>query len=346
MWQDWPDALAHRRREALRKAERKHADEIAFWKFCQWCFFEQWAALKGYAHARGIEIVGDLPIFVAAHSADVWAHPELFDLDPAGRPRVVAGVPPDYFSATGQRWGNPLYRWSTHAAEDYRWWVERMRQTMKLCDIVRIDHFRGFEAYWEIPAAAETAIDGQWQPGPGVAVFDAMRRELCDAQGRLRIIAEDLGIITPEVNALRRAIGLPGMRILQFAFDGDPNNLYLPHNYEPNTVVYTGTHDNNTTLGWWEALDDKQQAYVLAYLGLDGETASEPHWGLIRLACASVAALCVVPMQDVLGLDSTHRMNEPSVSEGSWEWRFAWDQVDADHARRLAEMTCLYGRAS
>ena len=345
VWQDWPAPLARRQPEALRKAARKHADEVAFWKFCQWRFFEQWAGLKRYANARGVEIIGDLPIFVAGHSADVWAHPELFDLDPAGRPRVVAGVPPDYFSATGQRWGNPLYRWPAHGAENYRWWVDRMRQTMKLCDIVRIDHFRGFEAYWEIAAEAETAIDGQWRPGPGIAVFDAMRHDLGDADGRLRIIAEDLGIITPEVNALRRAIGLPGMRILQFAFDGDPHNLYLPHNYEENTVVYTGTHDNDTTRGWWEALDAKQQAYVRAYLGLDKETASEaPHWQLIRLACASVAALCVVPMQDVLGLDSAHRMNEPSLSEGSWEWRFSWDQVDASHAHRLAELTRLYGR--
>ena len=343
MWQDWPAPLAQRQPDALREARLRHADEIRFWKFCQWCFYAQWARLKTYANSRHIEIVGDLPIFVAGHSADVWSHPELFDLDQKGRPRVVAGVPPDYFSATGQRWGNPLYRWSAHASEDYRWWVERMRQTMKLCDVVRIDHFRGFESFWEIPAAARTAIDGKWRPGPGEAVFTAMRRELSDAQGRLRIIAEDLGIITPAVNALRRNIGLPGMRILQFAFDGDANNLYLPHNYEVNTVVYTGTHDNDTTRGWWESLGQSERDYIRAYLG-GGAVGEEPHWQLIRLACSSVAALCVVPMQDVLGLDSTHRMNQPSVSEGSWEWRFHWQQVDASHAHRLAELARLYGR--
>ncbi len=344
MWQDWPAPLAHRQPAALRAAQDTHATEINFWKFCQWRFHEQWAALKRYANSRHIEIVGDLPIFVAAHSADVWANPELFDLDEQGHPRVVAGVPPDYFSATGQRWGNPLYRWSAHAAQGYRWWVERMRQTMKLCDVVRIDHFRGFESFWEIPAAAATAIDGVWRPGPGEAVFAAMRRELSDAHGRLRIIAEDLGIITPEVNALRQAIGLPGMRILQFAFDGDAKNPYLPHNYDANTVVYTGTHDNDTTRGWWEALGHPEQDYVRAYLGVGDETGEEMHWHLIRLACSSVAALCVIPMQDVLGLDSTHRMNEPGVSEGSWEWRFTWKQVAAEHARRLAELMRLYGR--
>jgi 4-alpha-glucanotransferase len=261
MWQDWPAALAHRQPAALREAQARHAEEIRFWQFCQWRFYEQWGALKTYARSRSIEIVGDLPIFVAAHSADVWSNPGLFELDKQGRPRVVAGVPPDYFSATGQRWGNPLYRWSAHAAEGYRWWVERMRQTMRLCDIVRIDHFRGFESFWEIPAESATAVDGQWRPGPGKDVFTAMRRELGDAQGRLRIIAEDLGIITPEVDALRQAIGLPGMRILQFAFDGDARNPYLPHNYDANTVVYTGTHDNDTSRGWWESdLDEAQKA--------------------------------------------------------------------------------------
>ncbi|WP_300449305.1 4-alpha-glucanotransferase [Accumulibacter sp.] len=344
VWQDWPAPLAQRRPDALREAQVKYADEMKFWKFCQWRFHEQWVKLKAYAHARRIELVGDLPIFVAAHSADVWSHPELFDLDKKGRPRVVAGVPPDYFSATGQRWGNPLYRWPAHASEEYRWWVERMRQTMRLCDIVRIDHFRGFESYWEIPSTAETAIDGVWRPGPGQAVFAAMRRELSDAQGRLPIIAEDLGIITPQVDALRQAIGLPGMRILQFAFDGDARNPYLPHNYEANTVVYTGTHDNDTTVGWWRSLTHSEREHILAYLGV-GETANEgAHWNFIRLACASVAAFCIIPMQDVLGLDSTHRMNEPSRSEGSWEWRFSWQWVTAEHAERLAEMARLYGR--
>ena len=344
MWQDWPAALAHRQPAALREAQARHAEEIRFWQFCQWRFYQQWAALKAYAHSRSIEIVGDLPIFVAAHSADVWSNPGLFELDEQGRPRVVAGVPPDYFSATGQRWGNPLYRWSAHAAEGYRWWVERMRQTMRLCDIVRIDHFRGFESFWEIPAESATAVDGQWRPGPGKDVFTAMRRELGDAQGRLRIIAEDLGIITPEVDALRQSIGLPGMRILQFAFDGDARNPYLPHNYDANTVVYTGTHDNDTSRGWWDSLGRPEQEYVRSYLGIGEEAGVEVHWHLIRLACSSVASLCVIPMQDVLGLDSAHRMNEPSRSEGSWEWRFTWQQVEAEHAGRLAALARLYGR--
>ncbi|MCB1941314.1 MAG: 4-alpha-glucanotransferase [Candidatus Accumulibacter sp.] len=348
MWQDWPAALAHRQPDALREAERTHAEEIAFWKFCQWCFFDQWAALKSYANENRIKIIGDLPIFVAAHSADVWANPDLFDLDEDGQPRVVAGVPPDYFSDTGQRWGNPLYLWSAHAAEGYRWWVERMRQTMKLCDIIRIDHFRGFEAYWEIPAAAETAIDGKWQPGPGEAVFAAMRRELgddlVDELGRLKIIAEDLGIITPAVKKLRQDVGLPGMRILQFAFGDDARNPYLPHNYDANSVVYTGTHDNDTTCGWWQSLEPPEQDRVNAYLGVRSESADELCWYLIRLAYASVAQLCVIPMQDALALDTTHRMNQPSVGQGSWEWRYRWQQVEPWHAERLADLTVLYGR--
>ncbi|EXI82369.1 MAG: 4-alpha-glucanotransferase [Candidatus Accumulibacter appositus] len=344
LWQEWPAALAHREAPALRQAERTHADEINFWKFSQWCFFTQWAKLKDYANAHRVEIVGDLPIFVAGHSADVWANPGLFDLDESGHPRVVAGVPPDYFSETGQRWGNPLYLWSAHAAEDYGWWIERMRQTMKLCDIVRIDHFRGFESYWEIPATAETAIDGVWQPGPGEAIFAAMRRELADENGKLKIIAEDLGIITDKVRKLRQDVGLPGMRILHFAFGDDARNPYLPHNYDANTVVYTGTHDNDTTCGWWDSLAQEEKDRVHAYLGVGSENSEELCWYLIRLAFSSVAQFCVIPMQDALALDTAHRMNQPSVGEGSWEWRYRWDQVAAWHAERLSDLTTLYGR--
>ncbi|WP_291993087.1 4-alpha-glucanotransferase [Candidatus Accumulibacter sp. ACC003] len=347
-WQDWPAALAHREADALRAAIRQHADEIDFWKFCQWCFFDQWTALKDYANSQHVEIIGDLPIFVAGHSADVWANPGLFDLDEHGRPRVVAGVPPDYFSETGQRWGNPLYLWSAHAAEDYRWWVERMRQTMKLCNTIRIDHFRGFEAYWEIPGAAETAIDGLWQPGPGEAVFAAMRRELSDdlvdENGQLKIIAEDLGIITPAVKKLRQDVGLPGMRILQFAFGDDARNPYLPHNYDANSVVYTGTHDNDTTCGWWQSLEKEEQERVHAYLGVGSDSPDELCWYLIRLAFSSVAQRCVIPMQDALSLDTAHRMNQPGIGSGSWEWRYRWEQVEPWHAERLADLTRLYGR--
>jgi 4-alpha-glucanotransferase len=340
-WQDWPSALARREPAALHAAIAQHAREIAFWKFCQWQFFAQWAALKSYANARGVTIIGDVPIFVAAHSADVWSHQHLFDLLPDGHPRVVAGVPPDYFSASGQLWGNPLYLWSAHQAEIYRWWAARMRRTLTTCDIVRIDHFRAFDSYWEVPADAETAIDGHWQGGPGMAFFEAIDAALGFTPGELPIIAEDLGMITREVRALREAVGLPGMRILQFAFDGQPDNLYLPHNFDANTVVYTGTHDNDTTRGWWDALGDGERRYVRHYLGGADE---EIEWSLIRAASASVAAQCIFPMQDVLGLDSAQRMNRPGVGEGAWEWRFVWDQVLPRHAERLAELTRLYGR--
>ncbi|MBL0208045.1 MAG: 4-alpha-glucanotransferase [Propionivibrio sp.] len=345
LWQDWPSELAHRQPEALRAVAEKLSEECNFWKYCQWCFYNQWAVLKEYANKRGVEIIGDMPIFVSAHGADVWANQQLFDLDDKRKPRVVAGVPPDFFSATGQHWGNPLYNWPAHAKEGYRWWIDRLIGTLTLCDIVRIDHFRGFESYWEIPATSETAIDGQWKPGPGLALFTALQNALNKRQDQLgdgpRIIAEDLGIITPEVTALRQAAGLPGMRILQFAFDGHSDNLYLPHNFEANTVAYTGTHDNDTTWGWWDTLAPKDQDYVRRYLGIQGEFSV---WDMIRVASISVAALSIIPMQDVLGLDTTCRMNLPGCAEGSWEWRFNWSQLAPWHADRLAELTRLHGR--
>jgi 4-alpha-glucanotransferase len=342
-WQKWPAALAKRNPQALLEASETLADECNFWRFCQWCFNSQWESLKDYANKKGIEFIGDMPIFVSAHSADVWANQELFDLDAQGQARVVAGVPPDYFSATGQHWGNPLYRWAAHQEQGYRWWIERVRRTLALCDIVRIDHFRGFESYWEIPADAKTAVDGQWRIGPGKPLFTALTQALAAEHGRagLRIIAEDLGIITPEVTALREAVGLPGMRVLQFAFDGHSDNPYLPHNYEANTVVYSGTHDNDTSWGWWKSLAANDQDYVRRYLGICGEFSE---WDLIRAASSSVAALSIVPMQDVLGLASNCRMNQPGLSEGSWEWRFCWHQVAPWHAERLAELARLHGR--
>ena len=341
LWQDWPAALAQRQPKALASAALALADECNFWRFCQWCFFSQGAALKRYANAHGVAIVGDMPIFVSAHSADVWANRQLFDLDRLGRPRVVAGVPPDYFSATGQHWGNPLYDWPAHKKEDYRWWIDRMRASFALCDIVRIDHFRGFESYWEIPADAPTAIHGRWQPGPGAALFTALRKALGASKQARQIIAEDLGEITAQVRALRAACGLPGMRILQFAFDGHVDNPYLPHNFEANTVVYTGTHDNDTTRGWWQSLAAHEQDYVRRYFGISGECIE---WDLIRAALASVASMAIFPMQDVLGLDSAARMNQPGCAQGSWEWRFNWQQVQPWHAERLAELSRLYGR--
>lgn len=345
VWQDLPPELAQRKTKALREAAKSLFEECNFWRFCQWCFDEQWTALKKYANERGVRIVGDMPIFVSAHSADVWAHQRLFDLGPDGRPRVIAGVPPDYFSATGQRWGNPLYKWAEHEKDGYAWWTERMRRALRLCDIVRIDHFRGFESYWEIPASAPNAIEGQWLPGPGQALFNEVRKNLglknAKDPSAFRIIAEDLGIITAKVSALRKTVGLPGMRILQFAFDGQSGNPYLPHNYEPHTVVYTGTHDNDTTVGWWTSLPESQRDYVRRYLGISGEAIQ---WDLIRVASASVAAVSIVPMQDVLGLDSSARMNSPGLMDGSWEWRFTWDQVAHWHAERMAELAHLHGR--
>lgn len=336
-WADWAPGLALRDANALAGARQEHRERIAFWKFAQWCFFRQWQALRRYANAKGVRIVGDVPIFIAHQSAEVWAHPELFELDGQARPTVVAGVPPDYFSATGQRWGNPLYRWSMHAGDGYAWWIERMRRTFELVDIVRIDHFRGFAAYWEIPANEPTAVAGRWVHGPGEALFDAIAKAL----GPLPIIAEDLGIITPDVEALRRGCGFPGMRVLQFAFAADPSDRYLPHHYEPDTVVYTGTHDNDTTLGWWSKASDHECGFARAYLATDGH---DMPWPMIRAALMSIADLAIVPMQDVLSLHSECRMNFPGMADGWWEWRFQWHQVQSWHAQRLAELCRLYSR--
>jgi 4-alpha-glucanotransferase len=348
-WQEWPAELAGRKDKVLDKAAHSLAEECGFWKFCQWNFDRQWVALKKYANERGVRIVGDIPIFVSGHSADVWAHQELFDLDDAGQPRVVAGVPPDYFSPIGQRWGNPLYAWEQHARDGYSWWMERLRRALKFCDVIRIDHFRGFEACWEIPADSPNAVVGRWRKGPGGKLFAEMRKVLSwntgktagQTAGNFRVIAEDLGIITPEVVALRQTAGFPGMRVLQFAFDGKSDNPYLPHNYEARTVVYTGTHDNDTTCGWWARLPEGQRDHVRRYFGVDGASI---HWNMIRAASASVADVSIVPMQDVLGLDGTARMNCPGVTKGNWEWRFTWDQVAPWHAERLAELARLHGR--
>ncbi|MBI5717612.1 MAG: 4-alpha-glucanotransferase [Burkholderiales bacterium] len=336
-WPRWKPALARREPAAMAAARERHAARIAFWEFCQWRFFHQWAALKAYANGKGVRIFGDAPIFVAHSSADVWAHPQLFELDAKGQPTVVAGVPPDYFSATGQRWGNPLYRWSEHSKDGYAWWVERVRCLFELVDIVRIDHFRGFAGYWEIPAGEPTAMHGRWLPGPGAALFDAVSAAL----GPLPIVAEDLGVITPDVHELRRRFGFPGMCILQFAFDSDAANPYLPHHHERDRVVYTGTHDNNTTAGWWAEVTDAERRFARGYLNTDGH---DMPWSLIRAAMASVADTCVHPMQDVLSLPASCRMNYPGRSEGWWEWRLQWEQVQPWHAQRLAELARLYGR--
>ncbi len=337
LWCDWSPALARRDSDALAQARARHARAITFWQFCQWCFFRQWGRLREYARGRGIRIVGDTPIFVAYQSADVWVRPELFELDHDGRPQVVAGVPPDYFSATGQRWGNPLYRWDAHREEGYAWWTERVRRTFELVDIVRIDHFRGFADYWEIPAGEPTAVVGRWMPGPGAALFQAIEAAL----GALPIIAEDLGLITPDVDAMRRRFGLPGMRVLQFAFGGGNDNSYLPHMHDHNTVVYGGTHDNDTSIGWWARASEAERAHACDYLHTDGHDIA---WDLIRAACASVADTAIHLLQDVLELDGDSRMNLPGKESGYWEWRFAWEQVRPEHAARLKHLAALYGR--
>ena len=336
-WCDWDPALARRLPAALAAAREQHQARIAFWQFCQWRFYRQWAALKAYANGKGVEIIGDTPIFIAYLSAEVWSHQHLFELDADGRPTVIAGVPPDFFSATGQRWGNPLYRWSAHAKDKYAWWVERIRRTFELVDIVRIDHFRGFAGYWEIPASEPTAVKGRWVPGPGEALFKAITKAL----GPMPIVAEDLGVITPDVDALRKKFGFPGMRILQFAFAGDASDRFLPHNHDPDTVVYTGTHDNDTSAGWWATATDHERHMARGYLATDGHDMA---WTLIRAAMASVADTAVHPMQDVLALPTTCRMNYPGQESGWWGWRFQWSQVHPWHAARLAELVRLYGR--
>lgn len=338
-WCNWEPRLARRDKRALTKASTELAQEIAFWKFCQWCFFRQWHKLKRYANERGVQIIGDIPIFIAYQSAEVWANQHLFKLDQQRRPSVVAGVPPDFFSETGQRWGNPLYHWPAHEKEGFAWWIERIRKTIAQVDIVRIDHFRGFAGYWEIPADEPTAVNGCWKPGPGAKLFEAIHHAL----GKLPVIAEDLGVITPDVTALREQFELPGMRILQFAFGDDAGNAFLPHNYQPNTVVYGGTHDNDTAVGWFASATPHERAFACKYLGCDGH---EIHWNLIHAASQSVAVFAIHAFQDVLGLGGEHRMNLPGKPEGYWEWRFSWDQVQPWHAERMYELSAVHGRCS
>jgi 4-alpha-glucanotransferase len=342
-WTEWDPALRSREPAALADARARLADRVAYHTFCQFVFFEQWLALRMRAAALGIAIVGDIPVFVAHDSADVWAHQRLFKLDDTGRPRVVAGVPPDYFSATGQLWGNPLYDWAAMAAEGYAWWIARFRHLLEEVDVVRIDHFRGFEAAWEVPAGETTAVHGQWVRGPGEAVFNAIGQALGIGQAP-PVVAEDLGLITDEVRQLLRATGFPGMKVLQFAFGGGPDNPYLPHNYaDPNCVVYTGTHDNDTTRGWFSSLPTDEREHVARYLGRSELDAAHD---LMRLALSSTANTAIVPLQDVLDCDSAARFNTPGAAEGNWAWRVRAEQLDPSRAERLAEMTTLYGRAS
>jgi len=336
-WQHWPVEVRHRQVQALQFWGDKLQDQIAWHKYQQFVFFEQWEKLKAHANQNGISIFGDLPIFVAENSADVWANPKLFFLDKNDRPTLVAGVPPDYFSKTGQRWGNPLYRWDQLAADDYSWWLSRFSWNLQLFDLVRVDHFRGFIACWAIPAEEKTAVNGSWQAVPGRELFEHLREKL----GDLPIIAEDLGVITPDVEELRDHFALPGMKILQFAFDSGPDNPYLPHNLLPNSVVYTGTHDNNTSLGWWRALSAAGRRQVREYLK---RPCRDMPWPLIETALASVADTAVIPMQDLLALDGKARMNHPGTATGNWNWRLRPDQVSSELISKFRSVTHLYGR--
>ncbi|MGB5833437.1 MAG: 4-alpha-glucanotransferase [Thiohalocapsa sp.] len=337
-WWEWPEGLREREGKALNQARDRLGPDLDYIRWEQFEFSRQWASLRAHATRRGVLLFGDMPIFVAHDSAEVWARQRDFDLNQDGTLRVVAGVPPDYFSATGQRWGNPLYRWDQLAANDYRFWIERVRTQFALFDVIRIDHFRGFEAFWEIPGDAATAINGNWVQAGGDALFERLEREF----GRLPLVAEDLGVITDKVTALRRKYRMPGMKILQFAFGGDPHNPYLPYRHSRDAVVYTGTHDNDTTLGWYQSLEDDERGRVDDYLGHSRE--SMP-WPLIRCAFGSRANLAVVPMQDLLALDGAHRMNVPGVTSGNWRWRFDWDQVDAELTLHLTHLVELYARA-
>ncbi len=336
-WNTWPEPLRRRDPDALAQARRDLAEAIEKQAFRQFLFFRQWEGLQEYAHARQVYLLGDVPIFVAYDSADVWAHPELFYLDDQGNPTVVAGVPPDYFSATGQRWGNPLYRWDVHRQTGYGWWLDRLRMALRTVDLIRLDHFRGFAGYWEVPAEEPTAVNGRWRPGPGEDFFHTVFREL----GDVPLIAEDLGEITPDVIALRDAFGLPGMKILVFAFDSGPDNPFLPHHYTPNAVVYTGTHDNDTVVGWWQRASEAERDFCRRYLGTDGQDIA---WDLIRAAWASVAVLAIAPMQDLLRLDNSARMNYPGREGGNWAWRMAPDALGDDLRRALREWNTLYSR--
>ncbi len=337
VWNTWPQKIAHRQPKAMKKWADKLADEILYHKFLQFLFFEQWLWLRAYANERGVQIIGDAPIFVAFDSADVWANPGLFFLDKTGEPTIIAGVPPDYFSQTGQRWGNPLYRWQAMQADGYAWWRRRLAAIFHQVDIARLDHFRGFEAFWQIPADEPTAVVGQWVKAPGMDFLTKMKA----AFGDLPIIAEDLGVITPEVEALRDAFGFPGMKILQFGFGGERNSSFLPHNFGRNSVVYTGTHDNETSTGWYQNASREEQDHVRRYIARDGHDIA---WDMIRLAYASVSHMAVVPMQDLLKLGNEARMNFPGKASGYWQWRFTSEMLTQEIIWRLRELTELYGR--
>jgi 4-alpha-glucanotransferase len=338
-WHTWDEKIAKRQPEALELSRRKLSAEIFYYKFVQFEFFREWTHLKKYANDRGIYILGDIPIYVAHDSADVWAHPEFFCLDvKTGVPAGQAGVPPDYFSETGQLWGNPVYLWSRLQKDNFKWWIQRFEGLLNYVDIIRIDHFRGFEAFWQVKMGETIAMKGKWVKAPGVALFEVVKEQL----GELPIVAEDLGVITPEVEALRDQFGFPGMRVLQFAFCSDPGNSFLPFNYVRNCVVYSGTHDNDTTAGWFEKIPDWEKDAVLRYLG-----AVDPqgiHLSLIRLAFSSIANLAIIPLQDIFGWGSDARMNVPGKAEGNWGWRYRYDVLTWEVKDSLKTLVKTYRR--
>ncbi|WP_352399624.1 4-alpha-glucanotransferase [Anaerotignum sp.] len=336
-WCSFPKDLRQRKPQALKEWATAMHDEIQWQYFLQYVFYKQWHQLKHFANESGVKIIGDTPIFVSYDSADVWANQNAFQLDGFGFPEVVAGVPPDYFSETGQLWGNPLYQWKFHEKTAFQWWISRIRKALEDVDFLRIDHFRGFESYWEIPFGAEDARSGKWMKGPGIKLFRKIEKVL----GTLPLIAEDLGIITEAVQDLREKTGFPGMRILQFAFGNDMNHGYLPHSYDKNTVVYTGTHDNNTTIGWYQNATEKEKDHLRRYMNTTGES---PNWDFIRLAFSSTAQIAIIPLQDVLGLGEEYRMNLPGTTQGNWSFVFQWDMWNEGCIEGLRYLSLLFGR--
>ncbi len=342
-WSQWEKSISRREPAAMQAKAEELKDEVAFQRFVQFKFFEQWMALRQYANGKNIQIIGDVSIYVCHNSSDVWAHPQLFKLDSETMESAyIAGVPPDYFSETGQLWGNPVYDWAACEASGFDWWVSRFKATLQYVDWVRVDHFRGFEAYWQVPASEETAINGEWVKAPGEAFFETLGQKL----GTLPVLAEDLGIITPEVEALRDRFDFPGMKILMFAFDGDPSNTHLPHNYGHNCIVYSGTHDNDTAIGWWNTLRPADKAFFAQYLGYASpDEVTEVNWVLIETALKSVADLAIVPLQDLLGLDGSARMNDPSKIPNNWRWRYdSSDLLTDEVSDRLRHLTSTHSR--
>ena len=339
-WNEWEAALKNREEAALENARKNLVEEIDFYKFQQYEFDKQWSELHAYANDQGIQIIGDIPIYVAFDSADTWSSPELFQFDEENNPVAVAGCPPDDFSATGQLWGNPLYNWEYHKKTEYNWWLKRILHCLKLYDVVRIDHFRGFDEYYSIPYGNETAVDGTWMPGPGMDLFHTIEERL----GKLNIIAEDLGFLTESVLQMLSDSGFPGMKVVQFAFDPNGGSTYLPHNYPENSVVYTGTHDNDTTRGWYHSTDKATRDFAKEYMNAQRLDEDDLAWDFIRLAMSSMANLCVTPMQDLLNLDGKARINVPSTLGGNWTWRMEKGQFDEETVKRLKRMTWLYER--